>query len=496
MSILGNIVFFIYSLALAVVTLYCLMQLLLLYHYEKFHRRKAKLKQAERLSGRADEWPYVTIQLPVFNEMYVAERLIDNIMQIDYPSERFEVQVLDDSTDETLHIIRRKVVEYRAKGFHIVQVQRRERKGFKAGALKAAMPLVKGDFIAIFDADFLPKPDFLKKTLVYFQDKKVGAVQTRWEHLNEDYSLITRLQALQLNVHFRIEQQGRQAGNYLLQFNGTAGIWRRQAIEDAGGWEADTLTEDLDLSMRAQLRGWRIVYLEEVGSPAELPSEMNGLKSQQFRWMKGGAETARKMLPAVWRSSLSLEQKLLASMQLCAGSIYIFVFLMGVFSIPLLFFLHTRELKGSPLGWAILGMLSIVAVYYVANVRAPSKEGGYLRLLIRFTALFPLFLSLSMGLSLHNTVAVIQGWFRRQSTFIRTPKFNIRSLQDSFRQRSYLASKMTWTTATEGLMAACFLAATFFGINTGNYSFVALHGLMAFGFGATFYYSVVHLKKM
>lgn len=494
MAILVNVVFLIYSLALVIVTVYCLMQVHLLYNYKLFHRRKSASGPTQPVPADGMEWPFVTVQLPVFNELYVAERLIDNVMQQDYPKDRFEVQVLDDSTDETLRITRQKVEEYRKQGFHIVQIRRKERKGFKAGALKDAMSQAKGDFIAIFDADFLPRPDFLKKTLAQFHDAKTAVVQTRWEHLNESYSLLTRLQALQLNVHFRVEQQGRKAGNYLLQFNGTAGVWRRQAIEDAGGWEADTLTEDLDLSIRAQLRGWKIVYLEEVGSPAELPAEMNGLKSQQFRWMKGGAETARKMLPAVWKSSLNFGQKLHATLQLVASTVFVFVFLMGVFSVPLLFFLNELELGWAPLRWAIVGMLCILAVYYVANVETPSKEGGYLRHLVKFIILFPLFLSLSMGLSLHNTVAVVQGWLGRQSAFVRTPKFNIRGLRDSFQLGNYLASKVTWTTVMEGLMAAYFLVAALFGIRTNNYSFLALHGLMALGFGTIFFYTLKHLK--
>jgi len=242
-------------------------------------------------------WPMVTVQLPLYNEQYVVERLIDTIAAFDYPKDRFEIHILDDSNDETLDIVKRKVEEYKAKGFQIEQILRPIRQGFKAGALKDGTIFAKGEFLAIFDADFMPRADFLKKTVPFFQDPKVGVVQTRWEHINQNYSLITKLQALQLNVHFTVEQVGRMQGDYFLQFNGTAGVWRKSTIDDAGGWEADTLTEDLDLSIRAQMKGWKIKFLEEIGSPAELPAEMNALKSQQFRWMKGGAETARKMLP-------------------------------------------------------------------------------------------------------------------------------------------------------------------------------------------------------
>ena len=436
----------------------------------------------------------VTIQLPIYNEKYVVERLIDNIMQLDYPRDRFEVQILDDSTDETVNIVAQKVEEYRRQGFHIEQVRRTDRKGFKAGALKEGMPLAKGEFIAIFDADFLPKRDFLQRTLCHFNDEKTGVVQTRWEHLNENYSIITRLQALQLNVHFSIEQQGRQGGNYLRQFNGTAGVWRRTAIDDAGGWEADTLTEDLDLSIRAQLRGWKIVYLEEVGSPAELPAEMNGLKSQQFRWMKGGAETARKMLPTIWQSQLSFGQKFQATLQLTGSSIFVCVFLMGVLSVPALLFIGHWEFGTDFMAWTLVGLLAFLAVQYTANVDAPYHEGSYWKRFFRFITLFPLFLALSMGLSLHNSIAVIQGWLGRQSPFVRTPKFNIKSLHDNFRQRHYLTSKITWTTFFEGILTLYFLAALLYGLRQENLHFLLLHFLLALGYGTIFYYTLRHLK--
>lgn len=492
MSIFVNLVFIVYSAALSIITVYCLMQLHLLYKYKKSHRGKSKAPAPIALTDSAA--PFVTIQLPVFNEMYVMERLIDNVMRMDYPKDKFEVHILDDSTDETVAIAKRKVEEYRAKGFNIRQIRRRRRKGFKAGALKESMQFVKGEFIAIFDADFLPRKDFLKATLAHFQDGKVGVVQTRWEHLNENYSLITRIQALQLNVHFRVEQQGRQAGNYLLQFNGTAGVWRRSAIEDAGGWEADTLTEDLDLSIRAQIKGWRIVYLEGVGSPAELPAEMNGLKSQQFRWMKGGAETARKMLPTVWRSDLRLGQKIHATLQLAASSVFVFVFLMGVSSVPVLFLLAKTQIGVELVAWATVGMFALLAVQYVANVEAPSKEGGYFKRLFKFIFLFPLFLALSTGLSLHNTVAVVQGYFGKKSAFVRTPKFNIQSIRDTFMRRQYLNSKISWTTFMEGLLAIYFLLAVVMGVYLGNTSFLLMHGTMALGYGAIFFYTLRHMR--
>lgn len=520
LSIVAILVLGVYILALAYITIYCLMQFNLLYHYKR--KRGAQptpplpVKKAEEelalttaattTAGKntfppydttPETWPFVTVQLPIFNEMYVIERLIDSIAQFDYPRDRFEIHILDDSTDETVEITRKKVAEYKAKGFQIEQILRKERQGFKAGALRDAMPFARGEFIAIFDADFLPRPDFLKKTIPFFQDEQTGVVQTRWEHINESYSLITKLQAIQLNVHFTVEQAGRMRGDFLLQFNGTAGVWRRQTIEEAGGWEADTLTEDLDLSIRAQLKGWKIQYLEQIGSPAELPAEMNSLKSQQFRWMKGGAETARKMLPTVWRSDLSLRQKIQATSHLLSSSVFLFVFLTGVFSVPLLFlFGELMEIGVDSKYFAVflIGLMSIIAVYYVANVEAIPQGDSFAKSFFKFLFLFPLFLALSMGLSLHNSVAVIQGFLGKQSPFVRTPKFNIKSLRDSFTRNKYVIRKLSWTTIFEGLLALYFTGAVIGGIYLENTMFIFFHLMLALGYGTIFYFSLRHLS--
>ncbi len=495
MTVLYYIILATYILVLIYITLYCLVQFQLLYYYTRHHRSENKnsVKPTPKLKGV--DLPFVTVQLPIYNEQFVVERLIKSVCAFEYPRERMEIHVLDDSTDETVGIVAKLVESYRKDGFKIRQIRRRDRKGYKAGALKDAMPLARGEFIAIFDADFLPRPDFLNRTIPYFQNKKIGVVQTRWEHINQDYSLITQLQALQLNVHFTIEQQGRKAAEFMLQFNGTAGVWRRQAIEDAGGWNDDTLTEDLDLSIRAQLKGWEITYLEEVGSPAELPSEMNGLKSQQFRWMKGGAETARKMLPVVWRSNLTFNKKLHTTFHLLASTIFVFVFMLGVLSVPLLWVLHDLDLKTSMFSVFIIGTFSIICVYYVANVRNEftNPSSSLLKSIVKFIFLFPIFLAMSMGLSLHNTVAVVQGYIGKKSAFIRTPKFNIQNLRDSFRRRKYLQRKITWTTALEGGLSLYFIFAILLGIRLNDTSLILFHVLLALGYGSIFFLSLKHL---
>ncbi|MCB0639245.1 MAG: glycosyltransferase, partial [Lewinella sp.] len=384
------------------------------------------------------------------------------------------------------------------QGYLIEQVTREKRQGFKAGALRDGLAFAKGEFIAIFDADFVPKADFLRRTLPFFKDESVGVVQTRWEHINEDYSLITQLQALQLNVHFTVEQVGRMQGNLLLQFNGTAGLWRRQTIEDAGGWEADTLTEDLDLSIRAQLAGWHICFREEIGSPSELPAEMNSFKAQQFRWMKGGAETARKMLGTLWRSSLSLPQKIHGTSHLLASTVFVFVLITSISSVPLLFFLSDLIDLGFSkhfFTYFLAGLLSIIAIYYVANIQSPANRQRYFgKSILRFLLLFPVFLAMSMGMALHNSVAVLEGWWGKKSPFVRTPKFNLKTAGDSFVKHKYLSRKVSWTTIGEGVLALYFLGAVVGAFYIQNTTFVIFHLMLALGYGAIFYYSLRHLR--
>lgn len=488
-SFVGYLFLMGYVVALIYVTLFCLMQFHLLFHF----LRKNKQKAAERYDW--SHLPFVTIQLPIFNEKYVVERLVDCIAEFDYPKDRFEIHILDDSTDDTLALSKKKAKEYREKGFNIEVLTRENRTGFKAGALKAGMQHAKGEFIAIFDADFLPKRDFLRRVIPVFADPKIGVVQTRWDHINQGYSLLTELQAFQLNVHFTIEQKGREQAGYLLQFNGTAGVWRRETIDSAGGWEADTLTEDLDLSYRAQLKGWEIKFLVDVLSPAELPAEIHGLKSQQHRWMKGGAETAKKLLPSIWKSDLTWSKKIHATSHLLSSSVFLFVFMLGLFSVPLVFLFGTNMIDLSYFSVFLIGLLSLVFVYYVANVQTAWSGLSKAKMLVKFILIFPIFLALSMGLSLHNSIAVLQGYRGKKSSFVRTPKYGIKNIKDSFKKGFYLDTKISGITIAEGLLSLLFAGTTAYGIYVGNYNFVIFHLLLAIGYGATFYYSLKHYAK-
>jgi cellulose synthase/poly-beta-1,6-N-acetylglucosamine synthase-like glycosyltransferase len=537
MSALAFLFLGVYTLSLTYVTFYCLSQFNLLFYYKRFDWRRKKEEFQAKFAAQAQAqmagvaaaqvggktlstnapiiasdgslnlmsqeeyekaYPFVTIQLPLYNEKYVVERLIDNMVLMDYPRDRFEIHVLDDSTDETQDLVRAKVAYHQAQGINIEQIRRKERKGYKAGALKDGTEFAKGEFLAIFDADFLPRPDFLKKTIPHFEDPSVGVVQTRWEHINEDYSLITRLQALQLNVHFTVEQVGRMEGKHFLQFNGTAGVWRRKTIEDAGGWEADTLTEDLDLSIRSQLKGYHIKFLEDVSVPAELPADMNALKAQQFRWMKGGAETARKMLPIVWNSNMSLMQKLNSTLHLLASTVFMFVFVMAASSIPLLYLVNVLSRRHGFdkdfFTWYLLGMLSITLMYYVANVQSKARRSTTFKSVIRFITHFPLFLAMSMGLSLHNTIAVIEGWRGKKSPFVRTPKFNIKDGKDQFSNNKYLKKSLSWGTYMEGFMAFMFLVAVVWSAYWGETIFIVYHVMMTIGFSSIFLLSWKHAR--
>ena len=486
--------FSIYLISLIFTTIYCLFQLQLWLKYRKY-RKAHPTDPALPIIADAD-LPIVTVQLPMFNEMYVAEKLIDVIARFDYPKDKLEIHILDDSTDETQSIAANKVKEYKDLGYKIEYIHRTNRQGYKAGALKEGMDQATGEFLAIFDADFEPHPDFLRKTIPYFlTDPKIGVVQTRWEHSNENYSMITKLQALQLNVHFTVEQMGRSAGEYLLQFNGTAGVWRRKTIEDAGGWEADTLTEDLDLSYRAQMCGYRILYLEKLGSPAELPAEMNALKGQQHRWMKGGAESAKKLLPSVWKSKvLTFWQKMQASGHLVSSSLFLFVFLLGVMSVPVMHTMHWIGIPKKFFSWFMAGFLSMVIVYYTANINADIKGTSKEKLFWRFLGLYPLFLCLSMGLAFHNTIAVVQGWWGKKSEFVRTPKFNIRNITDNVKKGNYIKTKLKWPTIMEGVLCLYFILGILDGIIWNNTEFLIFHIMLALGYGSICFYSIKHMN--
>jgi len=400
------------------------------------HRR-----ETTRPRERFEELPRLTVQLPLYNEMYVAERLIDAVCALDYPRERLEIQVLDDSTDETTAVLEQVVKRYRDAGFDIVHLHRTDRSGFKAGALEAGLKQAKGDLVAIFDADFVPQPGFARSLVDHFTDPEVGMVQARWGHLNPHHSALTRVQSMLLDGHFVIEHTARNRSGRFFNFNGTAGMWRRECIDDAGGWQHDTLTEDLDLSYRAQMRGWRFIFLTEEVSPAELPIEMGAFKSQQHRWAKGSIQTARKLLPAILRSSLPLRVKAEATAHLTANVGYVLMVVLAVLVIPSVW------IRASVSPWLIAAVdlplftastLSVVGFYFVAQREARGTWRGILRWI-------PFLMAVGIGLSINNARAVIEALRGNQTPFLRTPKYNL-AAGDKLSSRRYRVTinRDTW----------------------------------------------------
>ncbi|WP_370299798.1 cellulose synthase family protein [Roseivirga thermotolerans] len=482
-----------YTGALLFIFAYSISQLSLVYHYKKAVK-KGQIKQPATV-GPDYEYPMVTVQLPVYNELYVVERLIDAVARFDWPKERLEIQVLDDSDDETVELIARKVSHWQQQGVAIEHVRRPERKGFKAGALQYGMARAKGEFIAIFDADFVPQPDFLKGSVPHFnQSKDIGVVQTRWGHINEKYSLLTRLQAFGLNTHFRVEQNGRFQGGHFLNFNGTAGVWRKTCIEDAGGWKADTLTEDLDLSYRAQLKGWKIFYTPEIVAPAELPAAMGAIKSQQYRWTKGAAETSRKLLPQVLKAPLPWGTKFHAAFHLLNSAVFICIVITALLSVPVLFIRNLSDGWGTLLNISmifLMGYVFLVIFYWNGFKNDGVSIWQNLR---QFVPQMFMLLSVFLGLSVHNAVAVFEGLIGKKSPFIRTPKFNIKTAKDSWHGNKYFSRKVNPLTLVEGLLSLYFSAGLALAFYFNDFALLPFHILLSLGFLLVFYYSVQHTR--
>ncbi len=479
-----------YGLTLLIICLFSLGQFNLAWHYLKAKRKDREgIEKVEELV----DFPFVTIQLPVFNEKYVVERLIDSVSKIDYPMDKLEIQVLDDSTDETVEMAGAKVERYKKQGIHIEHVRRPERKGFKAGALQYGMERARGEFIAIFDADFVPKSDFLIKTLPRFSSGTIGMVQTKWAHLNINYGTLTKIQAFWLDAHFTVEQKGREQAGSFINFNGTAGIWRKSCIVDAGGWQYDTLTEDLDLSYRAQLKGWKFVYREEIESPAELPIVIPAVKSQQYRWNKGAAETARKVLGKVFASDIPLIHKLRATFHLLNSSVFLLLLVAAVLSIPMLYIKEYNPELALIFDFGSIFLVGFLAMGFFYWVATKATHPEYT--LIYFVLNFPLFLAFSMGMALHNSIAVTEGYLGIKTPFVRTPKFNVTSKVDSWKDNSKYLKKVPATeTFMEGLFAIYFVYGIVSGFQLEDYGLMLFHLMMAIGFTYVFLLSVKPVK--
>ncbi|MGB5417371.1 cellulose synthase family protein [Algibacter sp.] len=491
--ILETAIIIIYTVSLLLIFMYALAQLNLLFNY--LSSKKTKDDSPKFDLSNPDEIPYITIQLPVYNEMYVMHRLLKNIAKIDYPKDKLEIQVLDDSTDETVESTKAHVEKLRATGLDIKQITRTDRKGFKAGALKAGLESAKGDIIAIFDSDFLPKKDWLKRTVPYFKNPEIGVVQTRWGHINRDYSILTRIQAFALDAHFTLEQVGRNSKGHFINFNGTAGLWRKACIIDAGNWEGDTLTEDLDLSYRAQLKNWKFKYLEDVETPAELPIVISAARSQQFRWNKGGAENFRKMMGRVIKSeNITAKTKVHGLLHLLNSTMFLNVLIVGVLSIPMLYikneYAHLR-----PYFYVMSFFVMSTIIFFICYwFMYKNIYGGGFKNFIRYIGMFFVFFSIAMGFSLHNSIAVIEGHLGKKSEFVRTPKFNISKYKDNWKNNKYMKRTISVNVIFEGLLMLYFgfgmYSAFIVGNQGGDFGLFPFHLMLFVGFGYVFFKSL------
>ncbi|MDY6914006.1 MAG: cellulose synthase family protein [Planctomycetota bacterium] len=475
----------VYTFALIAVSVYGLHRYVLVFLYYR-HRNKVP-----PLAGHFDDLPAVTIQLPMYNEAAVAERIIAKTCQIDYPRRKLQIQVLDDSTDETCRIARAAVQSACAAGFDVEYIYRDNRIGYKAGALENGLKTAKGEYVAIFDADFVPNADFLRRSIHYFTDPKVCVVQTRWEHLNRNDSLLTRSQAIFLDGHFAIEHVARNRSERFMSFNGTAGTWRKAAIIDAGGWQHDTLTEDLDLSYRAQLRGWKFVFLPDLTAPAELPPEMNAFKAQQFRWTKGGAQTALKLLPKLLLSKAPLKVKAEGFFHLTCFTMHLYMLLLVVMLWPAM---HLRTVpmaagtfwRGAfDMGVFMLATLS-ASVFYTASQFELFRDW---RTAVKY---LPVLMALGVGLCVSNTRAIMEAFFGKKSEFIRTPKYGGKARPQATKAVDKRIRKTNWLPYLEFLFGIYMSFCAIFSIIHIR-SMLAVPFLVMFAFGF-FYVSLMSFQ--
>ena len=492
--ILETIIIVLYSIALLLIFLYALAQLNLLFNFLKETNKKLKCEKFD--FSKQEEIPFVTIQLPVYNELYVMERLLTNISKLEYPKDKLEIHVLDDSTDESFEATAIQIKILQKTGLDIQQITRSDRKNYKAGALKEGLKIAKGEFIAIFDADFLPQKDWLQKTIPFFKNSEIGVVQTRWGHLNRNFSILTRVQAFALDAHFTLEQVGRNSKGHFINFNGTAGVWRKKCILDAGNWQGDTLTEDLDLSYRAQLKDWKFKYLVDVETPAELPLVISAARSQQFRWNKGGAENFQKLIWRVLKDpKLSYKTKVHALLHLLNSTMFLTILTLGILSIPMLYIKNEYEhLKYYffAMSFFIISTLIFFICYWYSF---KSIYGGGLKQFIKYIGLFFMFFTVAMGFSLHNSIGVLEGHFGKKSEFIRTPKFNVQMLKGSWKKNKYISKNISSNVIIEGLLAIYFAFGMYSAFivedQAGDFGLFPFHLMLFIGFSFVFLKSLI-----
>jgi len=443
---------------------------------------KNKKNKTTEPAAYFEELPRVTVQLPIFNEQYVVDRLLDAVCKLDYPREKLDIQLLDDSTDETIAVARELVERYAALGHPVYYLHRENRAGYKAGALEEGLKTAKGEFVAIFDADFVPPTDFLMKCIHHFTDPKIGMVQTRWTHINRTYSLLTEVEAILLDGHFVLEHSGRARSGVFFNFNGTAGMWRRVAIEEAGGWQHDTLTEDTDLSYRAQLKGWKFLYLQDVECPAELPVEMTAFKTQQARWAKGLIQVSKKILPKVFASDVPRAVKVEAWYHLTANLSYPLMIVLSVLLMPAMiirFYQGWFQMLYIDLPLFMASTFSISSFYLV------SQKELFPKTWLRAFLFLPLLMALGIGLTITNTRAVLEALAGKQTAFARTPKYRVESKKDKVGGASKYRKRLGWVPWIELLIGTYFAAAVYYAIDNENYFTIPFLLLFVLGYWCT-----------
>jgi cellulose synthase/poly-beta-1,6-N-acetylglucosamine synthase-like glycosyltransferase len=465
-----------YFIVLIILAAYGAHRYWLVYLYYKYKKNKTTGPAAH-----FDDLPRVTVQLPIFNEQYVVDRLLDAVCKLDYPREKLDVQLLDDSTDETVLVARALVERYAALGHPVTYLHRDNRSGFKAGALAEGLKTAKGEFVAIFDADFVPPPDFLLKCIHHFTDPKVGMVQTRWTHINRNYSFLTEVEAMLLDGHFVMEHSGRARSGVFFNFNGTAGMWRRVAIDEAGGWEHDTLTEDTDLSYRAQLKGWKFIYLQDVECPAELPVEMTAFKTQQARWAKGLIQVSKKILPKVFSSDAPRQVKVEAWYHLTANLSYPLMIVLSVLLLPAMiirFYQGWFQMLYIDLPLFMASTFSISSFYLVSQKELFPKTWP------RALLYLPFLMALGIGLTITNTRAVLEALVGKQTAFARTPKYRVESKKDKVGATKY-RKRLGWVPWIELVIGTYFALAVYYAIDNENYFTVPFLLLFVLGYWYT-----------
>jgi cellulose synthase/poly-beta-1,6-N-acetylglucosamine synthase-like glycosyltransferase len=465
-----------YFIVLVLLAGYGMHRYILVYLYYK--HKKNRTTEPPAFFG---DLPRVTVQLPIFNEQYVVERLLESICRLKYPREKLDIQVLDDSTDETVGVARNLVERYATLGNPITYHHRTNREGYKAGALAEGLKTAKGEFVTIFDADFTPPEDFILRTIHHFTDPKIGMVQTRWTHINRNYSFLTQVEAILLDGHFVLEHSGRARSGVFFNFNGTAGVWRRRAIDEAGGWQHDTLTEDTDLSYRAQLKGWKFIYLQDVECPAELPIEMTAFKTQQARWAKGLIQTGKKILPRVMRSDVPLHTKIEAWYHLTANLSYPLMIVLSVLMLPAMvirFYQGWFQMLFIDLPLFLASTFSISSFYLVSQRELFPKTWP------RALLYLPFLMALGIGLTITNTKAVIEALTGKESAFARTPKYNVESRKDKVGATRY-RKRLGWVPWVELLIGGYFALTVFYAVENENFVTVPFLLLFVLGYWCT-----------